>query len=72
MDAKATVLFDHSLKGIDNLCCGANQLEYHYTGMNIERDCGDVEYHDFAKIMEGGICPHCGKPSISISRGIDL
>ena len=72
MEAKATILFDKSLQGIDNLCCGANQYEYHLTGMNIARDCGEVEYHDFAKIIEGGICPSCGKPAITISRGIEV
>ena len=72
MEGQATVLFDHSLRGIDNLCCGANQKEYHYTGLNLERDCGAIEYHDFTKIKEEGICPHCGKNTITISRGIEV
>ncbi len=38
----------------------------------MERDVIGAEYHDFAKIAEGGICPHCGKPSIHISRGIEV
>lgn len=67
-----TVLFDKSLKDTDNLACGANISEYHYTGLQIERDCGMVEYHDFAKIKDGGICPKCGKHAISISRGIEV
>lgn len=67
-----TVLFDKSLKGTNNMCCGANISDHHYTGLDIERDCGDVEYHDFAKIRDGGICPECGKHSIKISRGIEV
>ena len=66
------VLFDSSLKNTNNLSCGANKEEYHYTGLQIERDCGEVEYHDFAKITEGGICPQCGKPAITVSRGIEV
>ena len=66
------VLFDRSLQGTRNLCCGANKAGYHYTGLQLERDCGDVSYHDFAKIIDGGICPNCGKHSISISRGIEV
>jgi len=27
---------------------------------------------DVAKIKEGGVCPHCGKHSIQISRGIEV
>lgn len=67
-----TILFDQSLQGSANLSCGANCPEYHYRGLQIERDCGKVKYHDFAKIKEGGICPQCGKSSISIARGIEV
>ena len=67
-----TVLFDSSLKGTNNLCCGANREEYHNTGFCMERDCPDAEYHDFAKIKEGGICPRCKKPVITVSRGIEV
>ncbi len=69
---KFTVLFDKSLENTHNLSCGANQLDYHYTGLKISRDIGDVEYIDLAKIKEGGICPKCGKPAINISRGIEV
>ncbi len=67
-----TVLYDNSLKSINNLVCGANEEGYHYTGLDMERDLPDAEYHDFAKIIEGGICPKCGKPHITISRGIEV
>ena len=69
---KFTVLYDKSLENTHNLSCGANQLDHHYTGLKISRDIGDVEYIDLAKIKEGGICPKCGKPSITISRGIEV
>ena len=69
---KFTVLFDKSLENTHNLSCGANKLDHHYTGLKISRDIGDVEYIDLAKIMEGGICPKCGKPAINISRGIEV
>ena len=69
---KALILYDRSLEGAKNLSCGANQEEYHYTGLDMERELPDAEYHDFAKIQEGGICPHCGKTSITISRGIEV
>lgn len=67
-----TVLFDRSLEGMNNLSCGANICEYHYTGLDMNRDIEGAEYCDFAKIQEGGICPHCGKPSIKVSRGIEV
>ncbi|MBQ2847934.1 MAG: proline--tRNA ligase [Clostridia bacterium] len=69
---KFTVLYDKSLENTHNLSCGANQLDHHYKGLKISRDIGEVEYIDLAKIKEGGICPKCGKPAISISRGIEV
>ncbi|MDO5573260.1 MAG: proline--tRNA ligase [bacterium] len=67
-----TILYDRSLEHGNNLSCGGNVTEYHYTGLDMERDIKDAEYHDFAKILDGGICPKCGKPTISISRGIEV
>ena len=66
------VLFDQSIKGNNNMICGANELEHHYAGLDLEREIGELEYHDFAKIAEGGICPICGKKAIKISRGIEV
>lgn len=66
------VLFDKSLQGRKNLSCGANVDGYHYVGLDMQRDCPDAEYHDFAKVKQGGICPQCGKPAIQISRGIEV
>lgn len=67
-----TVLYDRSLEGISNLCCGGNIDDKHYVGLDIKRDIGDVEYGDFAKAVEGGICPCCGKKSLRIQRGIEV
>ena len=72
MKADCTVIFDVSLKGIDNLCAGANEENYHYKGLNIARDCGEVEYVDVSKIQTGGICPVCGKKTIQVKRGIEV
>ena len=71
-NADAIVLYDRSLKGMNNLACGANEEDYHYTGLDMERDVPNAEYHDFAKIQAGGICPVCGKHAITISRGIEV
>lgn len=74
MDAecKPLVLFDASIKGCNNLVTGANEVDFHYTGLDMTRDFPDAEYHDFAKIITGGICPKCGKHAITVSRGIEV
>ena len=72
LHADCTVLFDRSLEGGNNYVCGANKDGFHKTGFNIERDYGKVEYHDFGKAIAGGICPVCGKHSITVSNGIEV
>ena len=72
LKADCTVIFDVSLKGLENLVCGANEIDYHYKGFNLARDCGEVEYVDVSKIQTGGICPRCGKKTIRVKRGIEV
>ena len=66
------MFFDASLKGISNLCCGANEVDYHFTGLNIQRDIENAAFHDFTKAIDGGICPNCGKSALSLTRGIEV
>lgn len=72
LQAACTVVYDRSLQGIDNLTCGANEEDYHYTGLCIRRDIGEVEYVDVAKTYAGALCPQCGKPVLSIENGIEI
>lgn len=72
VNGEFTVLYDNSLLNTNNLSCGANKNEYHFTGLDMSRDVSAAEYHDFAKITDGGICPECGEKAISISRGIEV
>ncbi len=72
LDKKIKTVWDKSLVGIENLVCGANETDYHYTGMNVARDIGEVEYVDVAKIYAGAVCPVCGQPVIEINKGIEV
>ncbi|MGN1119185.1 MAG: proline--tRNA ligase, partial [Oscillospiraceae bacterium] len=67
-----TVLIDKSLENTNNIVAGANKEGYHFTGLDMGRDCPNAEYRDFAKIMEGGICPECREKAITVSRGIEV
>ena len=72
MKCNCTVLFDISLKGIESMVAGANETDYHYKGLNLERDLGGVEYVDVSKIQTGGVCPCCGKKTVHVKRGIEV
>ena len=69
---KVDAYFDLSLKGIENLVAGANKEGFHYTGLNLERELQNVTYVDIAKVKDGGICPCCHKPALTIKRGIEV
>ncbi|PYG90199.1 prolyl-tRNA synthetase [Ruminiclostridium sufflavum DSM 19573] len=66
------VIFDRSLRETEYLVAGANKADMHIKGLNIRRDYGEAVFCDIAKIIDGGICPRCGKKAISVCRGIEL
>ena len=73
LETTATVLFDRSIRDAQNLVCGANKAEYHYTGFTPARDLPEnTEYLDLSKTQDGFECPACHKHSLKISRGIEV
>lgn len=66
------VVYDESLKNMKNYVAGANKDGVHYAGMSTPRDIGPVEFSNVAKAYEGGICPVCGKQTLTIRRGIEV
>lgn len=69
---KVAFYCDLSLQGTGNLVAGANKEGFHYTGLHLERELPEVKFYDIAKVKEGGICPCCGKPVLTIKRGIEV
>lgn len=69
---KAVVVYDKSLENEKSLIFGANKKDYHYTGVNILRDVGDVKFFDVAKVVEDDYCPVCHKKHLNISNGIEV
>ena len=66
------VVFDASLATCESYVCGANEEGFHFTGLNVARDLGEVNFVDVGKATEGGICPICGKHTLSLTRGIEV
>lgn len=69
---KVIVIYDKSLEGHKNIIVGANEIDYHYKGFNLEREMGQVEYIDVAKIKENDSCPNCHNHSLKVSNGIEV
>ena len=62
---------DRSLVGAMGMISGANQDEYHYKGINIERDIKIKDFIDVRKIKSGDICSKCGG-EVEVKNAIEL
>lgn len=62
---------DVTLKDSQSWTCGANEADYHLTGVKPGRDFEPVEWMDLITIVAGDPCPHCGAP-LSAARGIEV
>lgn len=61
---------DESLRSSTRWACGANEVDYHYTGACPERDFTVDEWADLVTVKPGDPCPHCGEP-LRGGRGIE-
>ena len=56
------IVADHSLRGRRNLVTGANTDDWHYSGVDIERDIAVDEWLDLREVSAGEPCVGCGNP----------
>jgi len=65
------IIVDRSAAHLSDFVCGANVNNQSYTGVNWERDCGEINIQDIRNIVEGDPSP-CGQGNIVIKRGIEV
>ncbi|MGB5082507.1 MAG: proline--tRNA ligase [Burkholderiales bacterium] len=73
-DARFTLYADRSVTKMSDFVCGANQADYHLTGVNWGRDLPELEPRfvvDIRKVVAGDASPD-GKGPIRIARGIEV
>ncbi len=56
------IVADHALRGRYNLATGANTDDWHYSGVDIERDISVDEWLDLREVSAGEPCVNCGQP----------
>ncbi|MEJ2128978.1 MAG: proline--tRNA ligase [Woeseiaceae bacterium] len=71
VELKLPVYFDHAVGNMADFSCGANEIEFHYTGVNFGRDLPEPETVDMRNVVEGDPAPG-GKGKLSIARGIEV
>jgi prolyl-tRNA synthetase len=62
---------DFEIKGMRNFSCGANEDDYHFNNVNLERDFAVYKYADLRNAVAGDKCPNC-QHSLKTIRGIEV
>ncbi len=65
------VYVDHAVGNMEDFSCCANEIEFHYTGVNFGRDLAEPETVDIRNVVAGDPAPG-GKGTLSIARGIEV
>jgi prolyl-tRNA synthetase len=66
-----TTIVDRSAAQLSDFVCGANKNDYHYTGVNWDRDGDQIHIADIRNVVAGDPSP-CGQGNIIIKRGIEV
>lgn len=65
------VIIDHSAHMLVDFCCGANENDKHFTGVNWDVDVKDYVTADLRNVVEGEISPD-GKGKLKFQHGIEI
>ena len=66
---EVTILADHSVRGRTNWVTGANRVDVHVTGANVDRDFRVDRWEDLVQIRDGDRCPIDGG-ELQVGRSI--
>jgi prolyl-tRNA synthetase len=72
LGVKAIVVSDWALRGAQGLICGANERDYHLTGLDQERDLPLLRFADLRQAHAGDSCPRCQAGAFIAHRGIEV
>ena len=65
------VVADHAIAAVVNGVCGANEEQFHFQGVNVDRDAKISQYADLRFIQEGDVSPD-GEGTIKFAKGIEV
>jgi len=63
-------LFDNELRDERALVCGANEVDYHYTGFDMQ-SLENAEFADLVSVGHGDSCANCGS-ELQHTKGIEV
>lgn len=65
------VVADPTLRGRANMVTGANEDDWHYKGVDVERDIHVTDWAPLRSVSSGDPCANCGGP-VELWRGIEV
>ncbi|WP_175624954.1 MULTISPECIES: proline--tRNA ligase [Oxalobacteraceae] len=65
------VVVDRTVTNMHDFVCGANEVDFHFTGVNWGRDLPEAQVFDIRNVVEGDPSPD-GKGALAIQRGIEV
>jgi len=69
---KGPVIADRTVAAMSDFVCGANEADFHITGVNWGRDCAEpAQVADIRNVVEGDASPD-GKGTLKLRRGIEV
>ena len=68
---KAKHVIDCELKNAPNMVCGANELDYHYVGVDLKVISEVAYFADISEVKEGDTCPNCDG-TLNFTKGIEV
>jgi prolyl-tRNA synthetase len=71
VDLSIPLIADHSAAAMADFVCGANEEDFHLTGVNWGRDLPEPETADLRNVVAGDPSPGGGGP-LKIARGIEV
>jgi prolyl-tRNA synthetase len=71
VNLELTTLVDNDAAVLNDFVCGANKDNYHFSGVNWNRDTKAATAVDLRNVVEGDLSPD-GKGTLTIKRGIEV
>ncbi len=73
VNGNVRMVFDRSAATMSDFICGANDVGFHYSGVNFGRDVplDEASVHDLRNVVTGDASPD-GKGSLELCRGIEV
>lgn len=69
---EVTVIADEEIPRLKNFVTGANENDFHFINVNIDRDFKIDQITEIRCAQEGELCPRCKEGRLLTSRGIEV